>query len=326
MLVGFFRSNQPLSYILLLLIAVALWWSPLLHIADYSWPHGMPLFEAVYRNIKTQDSRMPYVLALSLLCSGGLLLNYVINENDITSKRTAIPGLVYVTMLSCSPSLTTLHPVLLANIFLILAYHRIVNLYRAQNPFAVIFDFSMLISLASLCYFPVICVFPVIWIGLFLYHPFVWREWVIALFGIITPYLFVLTWFFWYDKLELFWYDKIILPISLSEENTPITTPTYYLIGALLFTITFSLVKTFDLFSSSTVKSRKALVFMVWFMLFGFISAFISPSWTFRDFALMSVPLTVFISHYFVNITREWMAEAIYLLLILCILYVRIGS
>lgn len=326
MIVGFFKANQPLSVVFILILASALWAGPLIHVADYSWPHSMPLFDALYKNIKTQDSRIPYVIAILLICGGGLLLNFVVNENDVTTKRTAIPGLMYMTILSCSPNLTTLHPVLLANLFLILAYHRIINLYRASNAFAVIFDFSLLVSLASLCYFPVVALFPVIWIGLFLYHPFIWREWVIGLFGILTPYFFVFTWFFWYDRLDFFWYDKIIFPISHSNENTPIAKPTYYLIGTLFFTITFALVKTFDLFNSSTVKSRKALVFMLWFMLFAFLSAFISPSWTFRDFALLSIPLAVFISHYFVNITRDWMAEAIYLFLILSIIYVRLAT
>ena len=169
-------------------------------------------------------------------------------------------------------------------------------------------------------------VFPAIWIGLLIFHSFNIREWLVVAFGIICPYLFVIVYYFCYDNLPEFWYNKIVYILSNSPDTGTIKSSMFWLLGALFFTITFSLVKAFETIGSGTVKARKAFIFLMWFTVFAFVSVFVAPTWTLKDFTLLAIPFTIFISNYFINITRNWMAEFIYAMIILCIIYVRIAG
>lgn len=322
MIIGFFRDNQPLTYIVLFVLAVLLWAGAWTHIPYVSVAYKMPLFDVVTNAINLRSHFM-IGFTVTVILATGLVLNYTVNTYDLLTKHSTLPVLLYVVLMSSTSTLMTLHPLVLANFFIALAFNRVASVYRRENSFTQLFDAGLLVGIASLFHFPALLIYLSLFMALIIFSTFNWREWVVTFFGVLTPYLFVFAYYFYYDKLSVFWQYKIVYPIRLTNEISSSDGSTYTLLAILFFICVFAIVKLFDEYSSYTIKIRQTLSYLLWVALFGFMAVFVSPTWTFKDFALLAIPFSVFISNYFINITREWMAETLFILLLSCTLFIH---
>src|SRR6476646_4742729 len=196
MIIRFLKSNNPAAFVVLLVIAILIWVWGFFTNSVMDIRHTMPLYEFLVRPV----SAFPWmgkIIAILLIVAEGLLLNYIVNENEVLTKKTALPALFYIVFLSNSSVMLELHPVLFANLFLLFALSKILNSYRKDIAFSQVFDAGLLISLATLCYFPCIVFLPMIGIALVIFRPFLWREWAISLLGVLVPYVFAFTYYFW---------------------------------------------------------------------------------------------------------------------------------
>lgn len=325
MIVGLFRNNQPLTSVLLLLAGVVMWFPILRQPVYQHLQHAMPLFE-LFQHYLATTPLLANISALCLILAGAFILFLVFEKHDILTGRTYLPSLMYVTLMSCAPSLTTLHPIMLANVFLMLTLDPLISLYRNEAAYPQVFNIALLMALAVLCYFPAIVLLPLIWLGLIIYHPFNIREWIVGLMGIATPFFFVFVYYHWYDRLDGFWFDRVTYPILTSPHPGKINTSTFYLIAALFLLIVLSTVKVLEHFGTTSVKTGKTMGFMVWFILLSFVSVFIMPGWTIRDFSLMGIPFAIFIGNYFALARAKWLAELMFLFLIVAIVMVRVSA
>ncbi len=164
----------------------------------------MPVFEGI-QNLVSGNPLYWNVLGLLILLLQAFLLYFIFEKHDILTGRTYLPAVTYVALMSCSPALTTFHPPLLANLFLIWSLDSLIALYRNEDAFMSVFNIGLLFGLATLSYFPAIALAPVIWIGLLIFHPLNIREWFIAFLGLLTPVFFAFTYYFWFDQVENFW-------------------------------------------------------------------------------------------------------------------------
>jgi hypothetical protein len=322
MIIGFFRDNQPFTYILLFLIALLLWGGAFAHVPYVALNYKMPLFDLVAHYINV---RSYYIVLFTFITIIGtsIIINYTVNKYDILTKHSTLPALLYVLLMSCTDTLITLHPAVLANFFIALSFNRVFATYKQQSALTQLFDAGLLLGIASLFYLPSVLIYLALIVALIIFNTFNWRQWVVTFLGLITPYLIVLSYYFYTDKLGFFWEQKIMFPLHLSNDLNAGTTSTYVLLAILFFVCTFSVVKLFDEYSSYTIKTRQALSYLLWFSLCAFASVFVAPTWTFKDFALLALPFSIVISNYFINITREWMAETLFIMLLSCAVFIH---
>ena len=321
MIVGLFRNNRPITLLFLPIAAIALWYS------DFSLstkPAGDGLF--LYNwllSICGTSLFVTQLVAVSLIIIGSILLYWILERNDILTNRNFLPSLMYIVLLSCSGALIRLHPALLANIFLILALNPLIALYRNEDAFTQVYNLGLFFGLAVLSYLPVLVLLPLIWIGLLIYHSFNYREWTVAIVGLLTPFLFLFTYLFWNDKLNSFYTNEILY--SLAQNHTPseLAKNTYYLLIALLSLIGLSTIKVLEHSGSTAVKTGKTMSFLVWMIFFAFFTVLIMPTWTSRDFALMALPLSIFIGNYLSLARAKWMAELFFGFLLFSIILLR---
>lgn len=320
MIVNIFKSNNPSSLIFIPLIAIALWSFsiPLAFIGSYK--HAMPLFELFSSFLGTMKF-VALFFSLIMVLTGAFLLNFIINKQDILGKRSYLPALFYVLFMSCSPDLLTFHPILFANVFILLAINRLLDTYRKDISFSEVFDAGALLGAASLFYFPTILLFPLLGLGLIILRPFIWREWVISFIGVIVPYLFAFVYYFWIDKMNYLWIDKMFYPII---NRTVDFQPGFsgYLFGSLL--LLASLYSAFKIASSlhiNKVKSAKALILFMWMALCSLLSLFLAPAISIENFSFLAIPGAIIMASLFLSMKKKWQADLLFVLIFGSLLY-----
>ena len=325
MLIGIFKSNKPVVLIALPFVALAMWVfafiSPVPLVAENTMP-----FYSLFARWLGEIGIVANFLAILLLVVQSIMLNDTVTKSQILNRNNYLPSLLYLVLMSSCPSLLTLHPVLFANFFLIIAVGRILTIFRQENIFSHVFDTGFLIGIASLFYFPAILLFPFVWISLTILRPFVWREWVIPLMGLVVPYLFVGVYYFWYDELDSFWYESIVAPIIDRTYNLVISESFYFLIGISLIILFLSFKKLSEGLSINTIRARKWLTVLAWFFVFSLISALIAPSFSINYFALIAIPLSVYTTSYFLSSRSRLWPEVIFILLLGSIVFVQVKN
>jgi len=308
----------------MLAFATALWIPSFLKPVSTPLTNLMPLSQLSYELLSSKPTYL-LIFSLALICLEGFLLYFIFEKHDILTGRTYLPSVVYITLMSCAPLLTQFHPIILANLFLIWALDPLINLYRNEEAAPAIFTIALLFGLASLCYLPALILAPVVWAGLFVFHPFNLREWLVASFGILIPFWFAFAYYYWNDSLATNWFNMVIYPMLHAPRPKPIKKETIYLVMALLLLAVLSISKVLEHLGSTSVKTNKIMSFLFWFILFGFASAFFIPTWTIRDFSILAIPLAVFIGNY-LNLARaKWLAELLFGFLLFTIIFLRIS-
>ncbi len=199
------RSNNPsivlLYVIYLIAFRISAIWSttPPLVVADSS-PISFVIF-----NYLQQFSGLGWLsllLAAALTFVQALLVNLIINENKITAKKNYLGGGVHIVFVSFFTEGIYLSPALIAATFILLMLRSLFLLAKADKQNGNIFNLGFMISLAALFYFPTWGFLLFLMLGLGTVRPFVFREWIILLLGVIAP-LFVLFTIFFYNDLSL---------------------------------------------------------------------------------------------------------------------------
>src|SRR3954470_8328591 len=207
MFVSFFKSNNASAYIFIPVFALALWVFGFIHpVTIPAVKHAMPFYELLAGPVS--NTWVNIILSLLIIIAEAFFLNYIVNENEILTRPSFLPAVLYIIFMSSNKAMFILHPLVFGNFFLMVAIHRLLNSYRKEKAFSHFFDAGFLISIASLFYFPYIVFFPILAAALVVLRPFNWREWIISLAGIIVPYILVATIYYLRNTLDYLLYDK----------------------------------------------------------------------------------------------------------------------
>ena len=314
MITSLFRSNQPFALFVLPVVTAVLWLPAFLHPQTISIEHAMPLYQLCCGWL-TDDPLMASITGAVLVLGGGYLLNFLSNDHEVLPRPSYLSAICYVVLMSCAPPQLTLHPLVFANIFLMLAVHKLMNTYRRDNAFAQVFDAGFFIALGALFYFPSVVLFPVIWVGLGVMRAFNWREWVITLIGLMVPFLFVAVYYYWYDELQYLWEDKVRYPIANRFFQFKLTTPFTILLIMLGWVFLLSAGKLVTGIRVSKLKAKNSLLVLVWLSFFSAVSMLLAPTVSLTYYSFLAVPLSVFFANYLLLVRRIWWGELIFWLL-----------
>lgn len=313
MIIRFLKSNNAAAFFIIPIIAAAIWVFAFIQPHVLEVRHTMPLYDLLAKPV----ANIPWLstfIALLLLIAEAFLLNYIVNENEVLAKKTALPGLFYIVFMSMTTDMLQLHPLLFSNLFLMFALNKILNSYRKDIAFSQVFDAGLLISLATLFYFPNAIFFPVIGVALVIFRPFLWREWVISFIGVLVPYIFVVTFYFWKDALDYLLYDKMFFPMVF-KKATPLLSQTFYILASVLgMIVLLSFGKLFNGLSGGAQKTKKALVLMIWLLSFAGLSLLLAPSLSLKYFCILMIPLSIICSNYFIRARKELWAELLFVI------------
>ncbi|MCU0432069.1 MAG: hypothetical protein MUC87_01290 [Bacteroidia bacterium] len=313
------RQNTPPAIVLIVVVGILLWAPALFVQAAPLRGVQMPLF-AFAAQFAAGFPLASKVVALLVLLGEAFLLNYIVQQHQLLTKKSWLPALLTVVLGSATADLLQLSAPLLALLPLLLALHVLAGTYRLNSAFSQVFNSGVLISIAALIYLPAAIFLVFAFAALVLLRPFIWREWMILLFGFLLPWIYVSVWYYWHDNLAVFYRDLVLQPVlqrdfflKLPAEAYPLTA----IVGLLLLTAIGRFVAGSG---TATMKTRKGISLMNWFLFTGLLA--LLPAQHFGAATLLPVlpPLAFVTANYFLLARRLWMAEVLFGILILAVI------
>lgn len=320
MLIRLFKTQEPFNLIILLILAFGIRLPYLLNsepipIFNYNEPFSSFLFN----NFPDLWSNKIFntIFTTLIYFSIGIWLNKIINDYGLLFKNTLLPALVFIIITAIFPTFYTMDAAILIIFLQLLLYITVIKLFKTNQGAQKCFDAGVIVAIASLFYFPAIAWIVLVWFSLIIFRPFVWREWVSSIIGVLTLYLFLAFYYFWTNR----WDDFLLVWSPL--------TGTFWQINVLpkrsdylpLFPIVLILIiafnKLFENFYKNVLLVRKVQQIMVISILITAFSYYIKPSFKINHFILLAAPMTLFLSYYFLVAKKMWVAEGLLWLMII---------
>ncbi len=208
-----------------------------------------------------------------------------------------------------------------STLLLTLIIHKLLRVYRNEKNFGDIFDIGFLVSITALLYQPLLFLGLFAFISLALLRPFVVRDWMIGLLGMLIPYILCGTWFFWENQFPLFVTHNInSLRFSLFLPKVPLI-ELYVKGGLLLALVLISALLLQYRYTNRLVLVRKFVSMQLVLLMVVWSTVLFNKSWLVSNYYILALPASFLVAYYFTMLKKNWMAETIHVLLLGSIFY-----
>jgi hypothetical protein len=300
MLLRILKSNTLFSPLLIPVIGILFWMhsfqTPM--VLDIKTANGaMPLYDLIFKVLE-QQAFWQIFAAFCLILTNSFFIAQLGSSFIFLKKRSFLPGILYLIIVSSVSDLHAFLPVHLATLLVLISLYFIFATYHKQVDITYAFNASFFLALSSLVYFPVIMLFPLVWISIFvLQKNDNWRLLVIPVLGFGMPWLFMWVFFFLNDSaLKL---GKDLITMLWTDHNAYLFEPYFLLLTAVvtLLTILGSL-SIFSFYHRMKVSSRKYFVICYWMLGLVIVSALGLITIGIEVVALSTIPIAFIITHY----------------------------
>ena len=312
MIVRFLKKDNPLLIPLLFIAAFLLWINEIVNpqfVPGVFEKDPMPLYQIIMM-IPVKASWWISIIACIFVLFQGFLLNNLSSKFRLIEEGTYLPGIIYVLCVSSFHQLHQLNPLLFANFFLLFSLHVIFPTYRIEKTIDPFFISMFLISIGSLFYFPLIFFAIAMFYFMLNTRSFYWREWLVAILGLITPYIFAFSVFFMYGK------TLTLIHVILQQiaSNASLIALDFRYLAFFIFFSLIMITGSFYLYRNilKKVVTRKyySLLFFFWLLTFTMYVMF--PSVYLESIFLFSIPFSFYIANNLIS-TKSRLAENIIL-------------
>lgn len=327
MFLRIFKGNGPGVIFLIIITLIAIWASALLnqrlHPRFIYETDPMPLYGLLKSVIHNSHTVGVIISFLMVSLMSFLLVNFNTTVFFI-HERTFLPAFFYVLLGGMFPDQQLLNPVLPASIFLMLAVMRILDGYHVSGTAYSYFDAGLLISTGSLFYANLIWFGLLVIIGIALLRTGNLKELVISILGLLTPYLITFGLYYITGKdVGSLWK---LFGDNMSSKATyyPFQRVTIVTMIFCLALIAISLVQVFNQMNTKKIKSRKTFSLLNWILIISILVYIILPSVSIEMIWITAMPVSYFLTHYFVFVKKKVLSEVLFTLLLLFVLLIQI--
>jgi hypothetical protein len=322
-----FKGTGPGTIFLIIVTLLTLWASAFIklqgHFSLYFDLDPMPLYGIMSSLIGTNP--MPGIIfTLTLVGLMGFLMVNLNTTLFFINERTFIPALIYILFSGFFPQYQLLNPAIFGAMFLMLAIRRIMETYRVPGTAYNFFDAGLLIGIGSLFYANLIWFGLIIFIGIALLRTGDIKEITISVIGLITPYF--LTFGIYYvsgnDIKEL---------LSIIGNNLFGKPSSYAFTGLTIVAIAFaglitlgSIIYLLMSMNSKKIKSRKTFYLLLWLFVISISVFFLLPTVSVEIVWITGIPVSYFLTHYFVFAKKKMVPEILFFLLFILIFLIQV--
>lgn len=311
MIVRLFKTNQATGLIFLLLFQALIYLN--------AFTHSQPTVETVdlpglYQIFIASWMNKPFITVIGsflLITLQALLFNYFIVRTGILGKPTYMPAFVFVVICSLLPENLYMNPATLANFFVLFGLISAWEMARKPVSVPPVFTGAFLLSVGSLFYPPLL--FLLIWflIALGILTNATIKEVAVLLIGFFIPYLCAFTAYFWLSTPQDFLSTFFIEPFGLPDYRLKFRITEYALYAVIVLTMGISF--SHYLLTTHFYKVVQKRMFQV----LGYILLTVILAGAFYNMfqkyhlILLSFPMAVFLSFYFLQLKKSWIADLI---------------
>jgi len=327
MLLRIFKGIGPDVIVLIFITALLVWIGPLIHpsmpSASGFYSHPMPLFGLLLKTAGTGPLISVITTFLLVLLTSFLLVNFNTSAFFI-SERTFLPALFYILLTGLMPGQQVMNPVLPASIMIILAIKKIMDSYRVQYTAFSFFDAGLLIGTGSLFYAGLLWFGLLLIIGILLLRTGNLREIILSAVGFVTPW-FLAAGFYYVlgnDPGSLWTSIKE----NLSSDPAPLSLSRLELVslaitGAIALA---SIAFLYSIINSKKIKSHKTFNLLMWTLVLTGSIFFIYRNISMEVIWIVAIPVSYFLSHYFVFSRKKLIPEILFSAIILLVALIQI--
>lgn len=256
------------------------------------------------------------LLSAASLLGGAFLLNFILNSNETLSRSSFFPAFVMVLISSEALCSYDFHPGFTANLLIILGMMRMMQSYRVDEAKAMFFDGAFMISSATLIYFPALTLLPMVFVCLLVLRPFVWREWALALMGIITPHLLAGSVMYVMGRLHRYYNEGMFAGFSFSAFQPEFGAQYFVLacIGFLFLLVIFSRLSRGG--ASRKIRQQKNINLLSFWLLLGVGGIFYEVPYKTSIPLLCAPPVAGLLGEWLGNFRRGTLSDFALLLLV----------
>ncbi|MEP6674316.1 MAG: DUF6427 family protein [Ferruginibacter sp.] len=309
---GTFKANNPYNSFLLLLYGLLLKIPMFLNpaVPEQQKIDGF-LYKALLQWLHPFGTGLPVIygiISFLLLYTQAITFNNLVSEQRLFPRSNYLTGMSYLLITSLFKEWNILSSPLIINTLLLWVWARMSNLHNTANVKTTLFNIGIAIGISTFFYFPAIAFAALIVFGLIITRPFRISEWLISLFGIITPYYFLLAIVF----LTGSWKGYRFPGISVTA---PKFNQTGWAMAAIIIVL-FATVIGFFLMQKNLrrqlLQTRKSWNLVLLYLLVAVFIPFINDTHTFEYWILCAVPVSAFTACTFFYPERRWFPQALH--------------
>lgn len=202
-MVSFFKDKSAVSVFWLIIVccglhAYSLINAPLLNI---SVNEGFFFYLLnSFSNLQPYTLSVIYVLLIFLIA---LQLNFVVNALNLLTRQSYSAALAFVLLSALLPVFNQVTAALLSCNFIVWIFYGVCRLYNAPNAKSSIFNIGLITGVSIILYYAMMPLAVIVLLSFLIIRPFRANELFILLFGIITPFYFLISILFLKGNLKL---------------------------------------------------------------------------------------------------------------------------
>jgi hypothetical protein len=247
--------------------------------------------------VKLIENYLPWLSGI-LVCLNAYILNYFFNTNGFYDKNSYVVSLLYVILLSYYRSFYYADGLLLAQTFILLGLNVLFKLEYNADGKKLAFNFGFFFGLAATFHPALIFILPFLWLMMTRIRPFVFREVILVLMGLIVPLIYALLLAFYVNKEINF---NFIESTKRYTQKELIFLVSLVLFAILLFT---SWIGVRNKTMKSSIRFRKNSHILYWFLVFSILLGTID--WIFYQqyewFSYSVIPLALFLPFSYLSV------------------------
>ncbi|GAB4131384.1 MAG: hypothetical protein Fur0041_01690 [Bacteroidia bacterium] len=267
----------------------------------------MPLYQPLAKYF-FENQLFARVVGFLIMLGNAFLLNYIVRKNQLLSRKSWLPALMFVVFSACTPGLLWPHASLFASFFLLLSLLLVLETYRQDKSLGAVFHVGLMVGLAAQFYLPALVFLIFHLISLLILRPFIWREWVVIIIGAILPFIYVLFYFFMKDHTAGLTREYIIEPIVHRSFFLKLPLADYVLAGGTGIVLLGSMGRFIAGSGTSTMKTKKGISVLIWFMVLSLAAILPAQHFGVDTFVFTIIPVAFFTSNYFLHSRKNWMS------------------
>ena len=202
-MVSFFKDKSAVSVFWLIILCCGLHVYSLINAPRLNVSASEGFFYYLlqpFANLQPYTLSVTYVLLIFLIA---LQLNFVVNELNLLTKQSYTPALAFVLLSALLPVFNQVSAALLSCNFIIWIFYSACRLYNAPNAKASIYNIGLITGVSIILYYAMMPLAIIVLLSFLIIRSFRANELFILLFGIITPFYFLITCLFLKGNLKL---------------------------------------------------------------------------------------------------------------------------
>jgi len=306
MLIKVFKSNHKLINILTVVLILILWIPAFFIDQELDFPQFFST------NIRWLD----VLISIVIISGQSIYLNTIVWEYKLVKENSHLTSLMLLVLNAGCFLFLNLNQVVIANSFILIAFHQLLRMYNSKNTHAILFNSSFLIALASLIYLPNIVCFALLWITLIYTTTPKWRDFIISLIGLSIPIVYYLSYKFVFQNLGTLSISNYSYTIFDNQISWVSFYQKVFFIGLAIISL-LAFISMIIILGKSMVRVRKMLVVVILMLLLNLGTIFLNKFDYLATFLMSSIPLAIILANFFQNIKKTWIGELLFFFLLI---------